>query len=251
VGYAAANGPAIFDAGRTWAKTAEHQPRIHEPVAMSRTAVAVDGAVPNYGSSPVGLATGGNGESATSFQQLRRGPDLQLAQDAGDPSSGAEGQGSAGSEIPAQLVIAPTPDYRLFVDKEGVYAVELLEAGPGRGVARLLRGAKLTKFLRNKLGHIKNAIAAGGNRGIAGSISVRQSIQLGEQFVGPGFRITNGGRIFRSADGLRQFRLPTAKGGINPLTRQPFSKTGFQANFESRAGAFGRWINNVHLDVIK
>jgi hypothetical protein len=136
----------------------------------------------------------------------------------------------------------------LFPDGEGgVYALEYMEAGPSLG--RLLRTGKLPRFLRNKFDRVMNQIAAGGMRGIAGAVNTRQALQLGERFVGPGFQIKNNGKVFMSNDGLRQFRLPSAKKGIDPLTGAPYSKTGVQVNFELRAVPSGRWTSNVHLDV--
>jgi len=112
---------------------------------------------------------------------------------------------------------------------------------------------KLPKHLRNKLKRIKNQTAAGGNRGISGSVTREESLALGRKFVGPNYRVTqtgNGTTIFRSSDGLRQFRTASPKRGINPNTGTSFSRTGVQVNFESRAVGSGRFTNNVHLDVI-
>ena len=112
---------------------------------------------------------------------------------------------------------------------------------------------KLPKPLRNKMKRIKNQTAAGGNRSVSGSVSSNGAIRLGQEFVGPGFKSTtlqDGTRVFISRDGLRQFRGPTQKSGINPNTGEPFSRTGIQVNFESRVKSSGRFTNNVHLDVV-
>lgn len=172
-----------------------------------------------------------------------------LAQNAGDPNAGSSGQGNLNSDVPAPFTLFwPSPTYMLFPDGEGgVYALEYMEAGPSLG--RLLRTGKLPRFLRNKFDRVMNQIAAGGMRGIAGAVNTRQALQLGERFVGPGFQIKNNGKVFMSNDGLRQFRLPSAKKGIDPLTGAPYSKTGVQVNFELRAVPSGRWTSNVHLDV--
>ena len=107
----------------------------------------------------------------------------------------------------------------------------------------------LPQALRNKLKRVKNEIAAGGNRGISGAVSPGDARKLGEAFVGPGFRTANDGKVLISADGLRQFRLPSPKRGINPNTGEPFSRTGTQVNFEQRPTAGGPFTSNVHLDV--
>jgi RHS repeat-associated protein len=113
-------------------------------------------------------------------------------------------------------------------------------------------GLCLSSFLKNKLKRIKNETAAGGNRGISGSVTPAEARKLGEAFVGPGFRETStptGTPILISSDGLRQFRGPAEKSGINPVTAEPFSKTGTQVNFQSRPEPAGPFPSNVHLDV--
>jgi RHS repeat-associated protein len=113
-------------------------------------------------------------------------------------------------------------------------------------------GLCLSQFLKNKLKRIRNQTAAGGNRGVTGSVTTAEARQLGEAFVGPGFRetsTTGGVPILISADGQRQFRGSSEKSGVNPMTMQPYSQTGTQANFQSREGDAGPWTNNVHLDV--
>ena len=112
---------------------------------------------------------------------------------------------------------------------------------------------KSNQHLRNKMKRIENQTAAGGNRGVSGSVSQSESLALGRRFVGPNASVSqtsNGTTIFRSSNGLRQFRAASPKNGINRMTGQPFSITGFQVNFESRAVARGRFTNNVHLDVM-
>jgi uncharacterized protein RhaS with RHS repeats len=112
---------------------------------------------------------------------------------------------------------------------------------------------KLTnRQFRNKLKRINNQIAARGNRGITGTVSRNDASRLGKVFVGPGYRKTvdaAGRDVLISADGLRQWRGPASKGGINRVTGEPWSKTGVQTNFESRYSPTGRWENDVHLDV--
>jgi hypothetical protein len=52
-----------------------------------------------------------------------------------------------------------------------------------------------------------------------------------------------------SEDGLRIFRFPTNKRGINPATGEPWSRTGRQANFETRTARGEAPTSNVHLDI--
>jgi RHS repeat-associated protein len=108
---------------------------------------------------------------------------------------------------------------------------------------------KLSRFLRNKIKRIKNQTAGGGNRGISGSVSEGEALRLGREFVGPGFRMMSNGRGYVSADGLRTFRFPASKGGVNPATGKPWSNTGRQVNFESKVGRGEVPTSNVHLDV--
>jgi len=113
-------------------------------------------------------------------------------------------------------------------------------------------GSKLPQYLKNKLSRIRNATAAGGMKGVDGAVSARDAFKLGEAFVGPGYRTAEEGRILISSDGLRQFRGPAEKFGIDWVNGGvPFSKTGVQANFQSRLIPQGAWPNNVHLDVIR
>ena len=109
----------------------------------------------------------------------------------------------------------------------------------------------LPRFLRNKMKRIRNATAAGGNRGITGSVSADEARRLGEAFVGEGHRAMSNGKGLVSADGLRTFRFPSAKRGINPDTMEPWSKTGIQVNFETKLRPGTPSTSNVHLDVIR
>jgi RHS repeat-associated protein len=108
---------------------------------------------------------------------------------------------------------------------------------------------RLPRALRNKMKRILNQMAAGGNRGVSGAVSEKDAIRLGKRFVGPNAVPMSGNMGWVSEDGLRQFRLPAAKKGINPLTGEPWSRTGVQVNFQARPEPNGRWTSNVHLDV--
>jgi len=111
---------------------------------------------------------------------------------------------------------------------------------------------RLPKFLRNKMKRIRNRTAAGGDQGVSGQVTAKQSRQLGEAFVGPGFTehtINGSTTLLKSSNGLRQYRDPSPKKGINQLTQEPWSRTGVQSNFQSRSQPQGRWTSNVHLDI--
>lgn len=108
---------------------------------------------------------------------------------------------------------------------------------------------RLPRHLRNKMDRIQNQTAAGGNRGVSGSVSHEEAMRLGEAFVGPGHRPMSNGAGLVSADGRRTFRFPSPKRGVNPRTGEPWSRTGTQANFETHGEDGGRPVSNVHLDV--
>ena len=72
-----------------------------------------------------------------------------------------------------------------------------------------------------------------------GSASCAEANLAGAKWVGENYRVSSNGRMWISADGLRQYRLPSYK----PKLKK------YQANFESRNTNGGEWINNGHLDV--
>jgi hypothetical protein len=109
---------------------------------------------------------------------------------------------------------------------------------PNKGTARY-------KQLVNKENRLANELAAGGDRGVAGTVNTAESNFLGERFVGEGFseRVgPHGERILISKNGLRQYRSPTSK-------LSEYATTGRQANFQSRSVAEGIWENNVHFNI--
>lgn len=154
---------------------------------------------------------------------------------------------SAAAMVPFLGQGATLTRYGLRATERGLLAVgrEGIEAG----IRAARGGGRLARHLRSKMRRIRNAIAAGGNRGVAGSVTTDEAMQLGVEFVGPNYRVMSGGRGIVSQDGLRQFRFPSPKRGIDPMTGEPFSRTGVQSNFEQRAAASGEWTSNVHLDV--
>ena len=96
---------------------------------------------------------------------------------------------------------------------------------------------------------IRNQTAAGGNRGISGSVSENDAMRLGREFVGQDYKVMSNGKGYVSADGLRTFRFPANKRGINPATGETWSKTGRQVNFETKPVRGEPPTSNVHLDV--
>lgn len=84
-----------------------------------------------------------------------------------------------------------------------------------------------------------------GNRTLSGSASRAEATELGEAWVGPGYRVSSDGSTLISADGTRQYRPPSAK------PNSPYSQTGVQANFERRIQINGRWQiqANAHPDI--
>lgn len=108
--------------------------------------------------------------------------------------------------------------------------------------------SRLSKALRNKMKRILNQTAAGGNRGITGSVSPKDAMKLGKAFVGPEHRLMSNGKGFVSADGKRTFRFPAEKRGFDRVNGRPWSRTGKQVNFETK-NVDGDVVGNVHLDV--
>jgi filamentous hemagglutinin len=99
--------------------------------------------------------------------------------------------------------------------------------------AKKINWAKISGILRD-------AKTGKGNFGL-GSASIDEALIAGEAWVGKGYTVTGNGKIWLSADGLRQFRLPSLK-----------PKLGIeQANFEWRNIAKGGWQGNGHLDIVK
>jgi RHS repeat-associated protein len=106
---------------------------------------------------------------------------------------------------------------------------------------------RLSRFLRNKFDSIQIQARALGNRGVRGSVSIEDALELGRRWVGKGARMMSNEAGWVSEDGQRTFRFPAAKKGINPMTMEPWSKTGVVVNFEQNRGA-ANW-SDVHLDV--
>ena len=82
-----------------------------------------------------------------------------------------------------------------------------------------------------------------GNRTLAGSASRAEATELGQSWVGPGYRTASDGRTLVSADGTRQYRPPS------PKPNNPHSTTGVQINLETRHPETGRILSNAHVDI--
>ncbi|KLN56939.1 RHS repeat-associated core domain-containing protein [Variovorax paradoxus] len=102
------------------------------------------------------------------------------------------------------------------------------------------------------------------NAQITARLTQAEARELAEEFVGPGFKETTikGVWLLRSADGCRKVRGPSRKPtdqgkNIHPDSKQPYSMTGWQVNFEDRdpvkgpiaPGATRPYQANVHVDV--
>ena len=95
-----------------------------------------------------------------------------------------------------------------------------------------------TQKLAKYSGILRNAARFKGNFGL-GKGTYLESIELGRAWVGKGYSISSNGKAYISKNGLRQFRLPSYK---------PYHRI-YQANFEWRNVARGRWQGNGHLDI--
>jgi len=119
------------------------------------------------------------------------------------------------------------------------------------------KGTPQKKRLDKKLKQIRlaesNEVAVGTNEQgyvynttITGRVTGSEANYLGRQWVGKNFRVSRAdGRTLLSEDGLRQFRP------ASPKPNSPYTKTGVQANFQSRLVTKGRFTRNIHLDVLK
>jgi RHS repeat-associated protein len=103
---------------------------------------------------------------------------------------------------------------------------------PRRGTPAYSRLVKLIIRIRN----------IRGMGTVDGSVSRAEADFVGRRWVGDGYTVNSDGSL-TSKDGLRQYRP------ASPKPNSPFTKTGVQANYESRDGPMGRWTNNAHLDI--
>jgi filamentous hemagglutinin len=89
-------------------------------------------------------------------------------------------------------------------------------------------------------GILRDAAGGKGNFGL-GSATSSEAQDLGEAWVGNGYRIASDGKTLISEDGLRQFRPPTFKPNLGIL----------QANFEQRIPdqVLKQWFSNGHLNI--
>ena len=131
-----------------------------------------------------------------------------------------------------------------FAQKEAAPVAELYTIQAYLGGSGYNAGPSFISFTpkvavaRLEMTIIERAEIGVGNFGL-GSGSHSESIGAGIVWVGPGYRVASDGKTLISANGLRQFRPPSAK---------PRLKIS-QANFESRATAKGSWKSNGHLNI--
>jgi len=108
----------------------------------------------------------------------------------------------------------------------------LLAAGGKAGAAE-----EVTTLVRYS-GILRRATGGKGNFPI-GRATAQEAKELGEAWVGRGFRVSSDGKTLVSADGLRVFRPPAYKPNFGKV----------QANFEQKLVPGGQPISNGHLDV--
>lgn len=89
-------------------------------------------------------------------------------------------------------------------------------------------------------GILRDAVRVGtGNAGV-GSATPSEALLAGKAWIGENFRVASDSKCWISADGLRQFRIPTFKPNQNK----------WQANLEERTTPSGRWQANAHIDIV-
>lgn len=74
-----------------------------------------------------------------------------------------------------------------------------------------------------------------------GTVTRAEADALGKAWVGVGYTTSQDGKVFISANGLRQYRPPTYK----------IKQRVIRANLEWRREPSGVWPNNGHLDIVK
>ncbi|MCH9625859.1 MAG: hypothetical protein S4CHLAM123_10430 [Chlamydiales bacterium] len=125
----------------------------------------------------------------------------------------------------------------------GTEAANLGRVGrAAEGVLKASKGAGITDDWVNLSGMLKQAAKNKGNFGI-GSGTMEQANAMGKAWVGDGYRTSNSGKAWISADGMKQYRPPSQKPFLNKI----------QANFERKfEGQTSRqWQSNAHLDIIE
>ena len=127
---------------------------------------------------------------------------------------------------------------------------------PGDPYGHLGRPA-VPRDLRTASRRIDGLSRQPGNSSITGRFTQNEMMRLAERFVGQGYTTQSypgGPTIMRSSDGLREVRLPAFKSSTHPTTLQPFSSTGYVANFQTYRNppglTRGAPYSNVHVDVV-
>jgi len=108
-------------------------------------------------------------------------------------------------------------------------------AGIGKGMSFI---AEASASMANRIGILREAGSMIGNFSVGSVQTIDEANALGRAWVGPGSSISNSGRAWVSADGLKIYRPPTFKPN--------FGNT--QANF-MRINDSGKVLSNAHLTV--
>lgn len=95
--------------------------------------------------------------------------------------------------------------------------------------------------IANEIGIQRDALSGKGNFGL-GVADEETAMRMAESFLGPGASRASSGPAVVAADKLRQYRFP------KPV-KNPYTRTGVQANFERRWVPNGEWQSNGHLDI--
>jgi filamentous hemagglutinin len=120
---------------------------------------------------------------------------------------------------------------------EVVDAASIGVAGVGKGLNFV---AESTANLANRIGMLREASSMIGNFSIGSVSSVNEASILGKAWVGPSSYLSNSGRAWISADGLKIYRPPSFKPNWGNT----------QANF-MRINDAGKVLSNAHLTVGK
>ena len=146
---------------------------------------------------------------------------------------------------------------KLPVHEVGNWGPNLAIDGGGGMSRSAVKPPKLHGHMRVKYKKIEGFSSKPGMHQVTGRVTEKESRVLAERFVGTGYKETitkKGTWQLKSADGLRKVRGPALKPtnagkNVHPVSKQPFSETGKQMNFETRYKTDGRYPSNIHLDV--
>ena len=167
----------------------------------------------------------------------------ELFNDVGQAAAGF-GYGAASAARPTAAGISAVGENAFMGPASGGRPAQLGGVSADLGsapAANTASGGRLT--IGDRIDILRDANTGKGNFSL-GHASASEANQLGVAWVGPGYRVSQtDGSTLRSADGLRQYRPPSAK------PNSPHAATGIQANFQSRDNPSGMWQNNGHLNI--